>query len=70
MPVYSLVNVIVTLFLCGIGLWVLAQFPNLNATIAKLIRIVIIVAASVVTFFYLLNLLIGYSSLIHIPVHR
>jgi hypothetical protein len=35
----------VVLVLCGVALWVLSQFPAMDPTIAKLIKIVIVVFA-------------------------
>ena len=50
-----LIEVIAILLFAGLALWVLAQFPELNAMIAKLIRIAVIVFVSI----FLIYLLFG-----------
>ena len=39
-----LISLLVVLVLCGLALWALGQFP-IDATIAKIIKVVIVVAA-------------------------
>mgnify|MGYP001614253980 CR=1 FL=1 len=51
---FPLIPAIVTLVVAGLILWAVTQFP-LDATIVKLIRVVVIVVAVL----YLLNLLFG-----------
>lgn len=50
----TLLAFIVIALLCAIGLWALSQFPTLDATIVKLIRIAVFVVLSVL----LVNLLL------------
>lgn len=56
-------GLIVVLFFVGLGLWVLGQFPALDATIAKFIRIVLIVVACVAVFYWVVGLLPGSQQL-------
>ncbi len=51
---YDLRGLIILLVLAGLGLWALTQFP-LDATIAKLIRVVIVVVVCVYLLFWLMN---------------
>jgi len=50
----SLVGVIVALVLIGLALWILGQFP-IDATISKLIRLVLIVAAVLCVLLFVLH---------------
>ncbi len=52
----TLFALILVLVLLGVALWALGQFPTLDPTIAKLIRIVIVVVASVLVVYFLFEL--------------
>lgn len=52
--VFPIIPVVVTLVIVGVLLWAVTQFP-MDATIAKLIRVAVVVFAVL----YLLNLLFG-----------
>ena len=54
-----IVQFVVVAILCAIGLWVLGQFPTLDATIVKLIRILVFVVLSVMLLNLVLILLFG-----------
>lgn len=56
-----LVQFIVIALLIAIGLWVLSQFPTLDATVVKFIRIALYVALSLLLLNLLLILLLGKS---------
>jgi NADH:ubiquinone oxidoreductase subunit 6 (subunit J) len=53
-----LVYVVIVLIVAGLVLWALSQFP-IDATIYRLIRVVIIVVAVIVVIYLLLALLPG-----------
>ena len=50
---------IVIAILCAIGLWALAQFPTLDATVVKFIRIGVFILLSVLLLNLILFLLVG-----------
>ncbi len=50
---------IVFALLCGLGLWVLSQFPTLDATVVKFIRVAILVVLSILLINRVLILLTG-----------
>ena len=56
---YGLVYVIAVLALAGIVLWALKQFPEIDATIARLIRVIVIVAVCIYVLLWLLSLIPG-----------
>jgi len=61
----SLIDIVAALFMVGVILWALTQFP-IDATIAKLIRVVIVVFAVVWLLYVLLGLTgHGHAVLLH-----
>lgn len=56
-----LIQFVVIAVLSGIGLWVLSQFPTLDATVVKLISIAVYVVLSVLLLNLLLVALFGRS---------
>ncbi len=55
----ALVQFIVIALVCAIGLWALSQFPTLDATVVKFIRIAVFVVLSILLLNLLLTLLFG-----------
>lgn len=55
----SIVQFIVVALICALGLWALSRFPNLDGTIVSLIRIVVIIALSLLALNVILMLLFG-----------
>ncbi len=53
-----LIQIIVVLALAGLALWAISQFP-LDATIAKLIRVIIVVAVAIWAIYLLAGLFGG-----------
>ena len=54
-----LVSFIVFAILCALGLWVLSQFPTLDATVVRFIRIAVMVVLSLLLLNLVLVLLTG-----------
>ncbi len=54
-----IVSFIVIALLCAIGLWVLSQFPTLDATVVKFIRIAVLVLLSILLINLILVMLTG-----------
>ncbi len=54
----SFLNVIVVLVVVGLALWIIQQIP-MDATIAKLIRVVIVVFAAIWLLYFVTGLLGG-----------
>lgn len=54
----GLLYLVLVLVLCGVALWALTQFP-IDATIMKLIRVLIIVIAVVYVIYFLFGLVGG-----------
>jgi hypothetical protein len=54
-----IITFVVIALLCAIALWALAQFPTLDATIVKFIRIGVLVALSIMLLNLILVLLFG-----------
>jgi len=50
---------IVFALLCALGLWVLSQFPTLDATVVKFIRVAVLVVLSILLLNLVLVLLTG-----------
>jgi len=48
---------ILALLVIGLALWILSQFPQIDATIAKIIRVVLIVVAVWIAATFLLSFL-------------
>lgn len=54
-----LVTFIVFALLCAVGLWALGQFPTLDATVVKFIRVAILVVLTLLLINLVLVLLFG-----------
>ena len=52
---YGLLNIIVVLAIAGLVLWAIGQFP-LDATIAKLIKVVVVVFVCIYLIYFLAGL--------------
>ncbi len=59
--VTSPIGFLVVALLCALGLWALAQFPTLDATIVKCIRIAVLVVLSIMLIDVILGLLFGHG---------
>lgn len=55
----SIVSFVVTAILCAVFLWVLGQFPTLDATVVKFIRIAVLVVLTLMLINVVLVLLFG-----------
>jgi len=62
----ALPGLIVVLVLLALGLWILGQFP-LDATIMRIIRVIIIVIAVILAMNFLIALLFGVT-IFHSPM--
>ena len=54
-----IIGFIVIALVCALGLWVLSQFPTLDATVVKFIRIAVLVLLSILLINLVLVLLTG-----------
>lgn len=54
-----LAQFIVFAVLCALGLWVLSQFPTLDVTVVKFIRIAVLVVLSILLLNLVLSMIFG-----------